>query len=107
MIKDYAYNTIAEEGLNAGQDELLPVDDVIDESLVNIYTADRMINVIYHDVNSNNSLVRILNMNGGLICSAELNKGALQFDASELSAGIYIVHLESDGRSYNKKISIY
>lgn len=97
-IKDYAYNTVADQEILAGQ---MTVGVAENEMNVGIFAADRKLNV-----NTNvNGTLNVLNAVGQNVVSQQITENTV-IDMNGFSAGIYTVQFESNGKFVTKKVSL-
>jgi len=98
ILKDYAYNTVADQQILAGQ---MTVGVAENEMNVGIFAADRKLNV-----NTNvNGTLNVLNAVGQNVVSQQITENTV-IDMNGFSAGIYTVQFESNGKFVTKKVSL-
>lgn len=103
-VLDYAYNTIADESIDAGQSEILSVDK-IDASKISSYSYGNIIHLNVNNLNPNTSKVSVLNTLGQEIYSDILNPTGMQIEIKG-ATGLYTLQVVADGAVYANKIFI-
>ncbi|MPM07123.1 hypothetical protein SDC9_53429 [bioreactor metagenome] len=97
-IKDFAYNTVADQQILAGQ----MTAGIAEEGLnVSIFAADRKLN-IRTEVSGSLSVINAVGQN---VVSQQITENTV-IDMSGYSAGIYTVRFESNGKTMVKKVSL-
>ncbi|OIQ29916.1 MAG: hypothetical protein BM564_03845 [Bacteroidetes bacterium MedPE-SWsnd-G2] len=89
VIKDYAYNTTADEAINAGQTTLSINDNELANS-VEVIAVDKTITVNNLDnaVNYN-----VYSLTGQVLQSGKLESGANSINMNTVASGIYVIEL--------------
>lgn len=104
-IKDYAYNSIPNEGLFTGQGDPTGVVTPIKEP-VKIFAYDGILHAILFNQKIENASLAVINLMGQQVKSIRLTEASTQLDVSDLAYGIYAVTVENGGRTYTEKIAI-
>jgi len=97
-IKDFAYNTVVDQQILAGQ---MTVGVAENDMNVLVFAADHKLNI---NTNVNGSL-NVLNAVGQNVVSQQITENTV-IDMSGFSAGIYTVQFESNGKIVTKKVSL-
>lgn len=98
-IKDYAINTVANEGLTAGQGALGVADNNFEG--FNYFVANSILNL---SANTPMQKVVLHNMLGQEVISQKLNSNTAGINLAGLKAGIYLATVSIDGASKTIKI---
>ncbi|MEZ5012826.1 MAG: T9SS type A sorting domain-containing protein [Chitinophagales bacterium] len=107
-VKDYAYDDVANYGIEAGQTTGGGTAGVelLNENQVTVYSYANTINLIVKDVQANVSNVVVTNLNGQVVYTGDVNGNAV-ITLDNAATGIYNVQLMSENSVvYNKKVFI-
>lgn len=99
-VKDFAYNTVADEAILTGQETL----NLADNSLVEtkIIALNKTIAFYNFPVNSE---YKVFNLNGQQVLNGNIRLDQQVIEAQELSNGIYIIEIsDSNNKAIRKKI---
>jgi len=97
-IKDYAYNTVADQQILAGQMTVGVAENIMN---VGIFAADHKLNI---NTNVSGS-VNVLNAVGQSVISQQITENTV-IDMTGYSAGIYTIQFESNGKFVTRKVSL-
>ena len=106
VIKDYAYQSIADSSIIAGAHQ--PSGVGVQENLdgqINVYASLNKI-IVENSTKKTNGVIEIVNMAGELVETVFLNNNREVIDASSLSTGIYIVNAKFEGDVISNKVYI-
>ncbi|MBC8048359.1 MAG: hypothetical protein H7Y00_16280 [Fimbriimonadaceae bacterium] len=101
-VKDYAYNTIAGEGLFAGQLTSVSAEDISENATINIYTSANMIYVSAQGLSTKNNILKIANASGQIIYNEVLNEPQTQITLD--NGAFYLLYIIADDKMYLRKI---
>lgn len=104
VIKDMAYNTVANGPIQAGEGSSFNLDEFM-KVANSIWVSER---TLYTDitVEFTSGKISMLDVSGRALESFELASSKQEFDVSHLPAGSYILSMEINGNVYNKKVVI-
>jgi hypothetical protein len=105
-VKDYAFNSVAEMALEAGQSELVSIDNKIDPSLINAYSYGNTIYVNTNNLSANNATIQVTNTLGEVVYNNQLNLSGMAITLDQAADGLYMIHIIADGASYTKQVFI-
>ena len=94
VLKDYAYNTVAGEPINAGQ-QTLSTEDFGQQDLIHIGCKDRLVTISNVNGDAN---YRILDITGKQVLNGNTRLETQTIAVDNLTSGIYIVEV-SDAKS--------
>ena len=106
-IHDYAYNTVAEQGLAAGQEELLSIDDLIQPGDITVYAYGKTIHLAVHNPVYNNASVSVVSTAGKIVYSGTLAVNNSEINGNAFARGIYTVYISFGDKMMTKKIALF
>jgi len=102
ILKDWAYNTVADQPILAGQMTVNIEDQILGST--KIFSTDKNININFSaDVTG---VVRVFNSLGQEVISESISSQNMVLNMSDAQSGIYSVVIESNGATKVKKISL-
>ena len=102
-IKDYAYNTVPNAAILAGQTIVGVGTDSLN-ALINIFAANKTLTVDFNGYQPAQGNIMIVNIPGQVIKSSPINGAHNLIPLNATSSGIYIVRVETPDIVVNKKI---
>lgn len=105
-VKDYAYNTIAEQSIEAGQDFLAGVHNSIDPALINIFSFTNEIHIRTENTDAANLTVTIYNAAGKLVYRDFITDKETKITLTD-AHGLYTVRVTADGGVFSKTVSVF
>lgn len=104
-IKDYAYNTIQDAGINAGQG-LLTSMNAYEVFNPYIHVYDRVLFVNLPESILSGGIIRLFNTNGQLLESISITDMVSRISLKAFTTGIYFVQIEQNSELITRKIYI-
>lgn len=105
-VKDYAFNSVPEEDIEAGQDEILSVNNQIDASKINAYSFGNTVYINVNNLNADNASVQITNILGESVYSNVLNQSGMTISLDNAADGMYTILVIADGATFSKQVFI-
>ena len=102
-IKDYAYNTIPQMPILAGQ-TYMGIDSLTLYNTINIFESNNTLNVNLSGITQPQGYIRIFNNSGVLTKSSLLNGTSNTISLTGITTGIYVVRVETQLGIINKQI---
>jgi hypothetical protein len=102
VYKDYAYNTVAEQGILAGQttiglNEAVKLD-------ANVFAANNTLNV---NLNQHTTgTINLINMMGQTVKSVDITATDMKLPLDGIETGIYMVAIQTESGSFTQKIYV-
>ena len=103
-IKDFAYNTIANEGLIAGQGDPTSIQGVPLPESVKVFSYKGIINVLLINQKIDHASVDVTNIMGQKMNAINLTHELTRIDVSDLPLGTYIITVNNNGISHSSKV---
>ncbi len=105
ILKDYAYNSLPDVGLYAG--ELISnINEVSENNEIVIYTYNDELYIIMQDLIRPDAKLNIYNINGALVFTSDLKNNFSTFDLHNLDGGYYLVEVKNEAKRVINKIFI-
>jgi len=101
-LKDYAYNSVAEQGILAGQ-TVIGIDEA-SALKTKAFTSGDMLKVTFDQ--AANGQVNLINMLGQAVRSAEITDLNMDIPLSGLEAGIYMLTVTTEKGNHSQKIYV-
>lgn len=107
IIKDYAYNTVPDSGLLAGQTSTIT--GIAQSPAINIPQVHVYANTLFVQLREqpvSEGMIHIYNATGQLVTTRRITDTALRIALNDLHTGIYIVQMQYNGQLISKKIYV-
>ncbi|HYV94516.1 MAG TPA: T9SS type A sorting domain-containing protein [Chitinophagales bacterium] len=104
-LKDYAYNSIVNASLFAGQGDPLGSSSVHQQSSFNIFGYEGVVNIFVSDGKLDEATITVINMLGETVINQPLTDRNTRIDLNQFAKGIYLVTVQRGGEIFSKKIS--
>lgn len=105
-IKDYAYDTVAFQGLNAAQGLPSFIDEDVSQDKISVFLTGKHLIIDSRKLNLTEASYHIYNIYGQLIHMGNITSSYFSADLFVLQAGVYVVKISANGNLYCKKILI-
>jgi Secretion system C-terminal sorting domain len=104
-LKDYAYNSVADSALLAGEGVVTGIKNISDAH-IKAFAHDRVLNVLIQNEPVNHASLELRNMLGEVVKKQEISAATTRTDISDLATGIYEATIENNGKFFTAKISV-
>ncbi|MGZ4035668.1 MAG: T9SS type A sorting domain-containing protein [Bacteroidia bacterium] len=105
-IKDYAYNTVADSMIIAGQTGTLGINENTFSKGLSIYSSGKNVNIHFLNELPIDADVKILNVLGQTVYTSGLSNKETIIGLNEVKTGIYFVTVTQKNGVYTKKVQI-
>ncbi len=105
-IKDYAYNSIPDEMIMAGQTGSAGINKYSAGNEFNVYSFNKKLVIDCGNSDIKNTVVSIFNTTGQQIKQMQINSMRTEVDMSDIPSGIYFVRLMNENGIFSRRISI-
>ena len=105
VIKDYAYDSIPDEGIAAGAGANVGIPVTPTMQPFRIFSFEGVANVIVSDGKLEDAFITITNSLGQTVMSQPITNKLTQVDLNQFAKGIYLVTVNRGEESFSKKVS--
>lgn len=103
-VKDFAYEDVATEPINAGDVDVAV--NNLTEAQVSTYSYGNTINVIVKDAQAGIENVRVFDVNGKAVYTNRVTNNNMAITLDNVATGMYTIQLTGTTGSYNKQMYI-
>ncbi len=104
-IKDYAYNTVADEMILAGQ-TVVGINNIPAGNEFDVYSFNKKMVVDCGNRDMKNATLSIFNTAGQQVKQLQINSRRTEIEMNDTPAGIYFVRLMNENGTFSRKINI-